>query len=353
MDNKLNARKRKKNRMTINDKKEALAILEDSEDCIKELVNIYFKENIKFKADSKEDFIDYLKKIYEFNKCEDELFKSFLHINRLIIERVEFDRDQSANKAVNYIESEEINKLHKDFCKDINDEEKKLLDEIEDEIKKDYLYAKDIELLKKILCSSNDDISESYDSEKEIKTLVINLRHKKDRSYIKTSMGTVEYHNFLNNNVNRLNRLLKNLDKYLIKESETCYKINQSDAIQDSVNMAVALFNSKKYRAVSGKNDISGYSKAPKPEEAAFKSCKVNKLGQMGFGYNRVNDSEKKIIETINKEIENGLINKKGKLTLITKWQPCPSCYLVLKQFSNLYKDIDIEVKYINSYGEK
>lgn len=353
MNNKLDARSRKKNRITINNKKEALLFIKDSNDHIRNLIDIYYEEDIKFKVDSKEDFIDYLEKIKEFEECENKLLIKFKNIQQFIIQRVEFDRDQSANKAVNYVESDEIKELHYNLCKDIKEEEIKLLDEIEEEIKKDYLYAKDIELLKKILCSNNDDIFESYDKEKELKTLTINLKHEKDRSYIKSNIGTVEYHNFLNNNLHRLKRLLKNLDKYLEKESETSLKINQSYAIQDSVNMAVAIFNNKKYRAVSGKNDIIGYSKAPKIEEAVFKSCKVNKLGQMGFGYNRVNDSEKKIIETINKEIEKGLIKKEGKLTLITKWQPCPSCYLVLKQFSNLYKDIDIEVKYIKNYGEK
>ena len=353
MESKIKARNRKKNRIIINSKKEAIKLLENSNERFREVIDIYFHNDIKFKVDSKEDFIDYLKKIKDYDECENDLYDKFKDTDKLIIQRVEFDRDQSLNKAVDYRGSEEIEKLHNKFCKDIKDEEKELLTEIEEEIKKDYLYTKDIELLKKILCSNNDNLIESYDKEKELKTLIINLNHKKDRAYIKASIGTVEYHNFLNSNLFRLKRLLKNLDKYLIEEGRNCLKINQSNAIQDSVNMAAAYFNNKKYKAISGKNDIEGYSKAPKEEEAVFKSCKVNKLGQMGFGYNRVNDSEKKIIETINKEIENKVISAEGKLTLITKWQPCPSCYLVLQQFSKCYKDIKIEVKYIKNYGEK
>ena len=49
-------------------------------------------------------------------------------------------------------------------------------------------------------------------------------------------------------------RLIKNLDKYIIEEEKGTFKINQSIAIQDSVNMAVALFNDMEFRAVSGKD---------------------------------------------------------------------------------------------------
>ena len=51
-----------------------------------------------------------------------------------------------------------------------------------------------------------------------------------------------------------MKRLIKNLDKYIIEEEKGTFKINQSIAIQDSVNMAVALFNDMEFRAVSGKD---------------------------------------------------------------------------------------------------
>ena len=86
--------------------------------------------------------------------------------------------------------------------------------------------------------------------------------------------------------------------------------------------------------------------------DAVFESCKVNKLGKLGIGYNRVNDSEKKIFEYINKKIEDKELNPEGNLTLYTKWQPCPSCYYVISQFINKYPKIDIKVKYYKEYGE-
>ena len=53
----------------------------------------------------------------------------------------------------------------------------------------------------------------------------------------------------------------------------------------------------------------------------------------MGIGYNRVNDSEKKIIEEINNLIDLGKIPSEGELVLYSKWEPCPSCYYVISQF--------------------
>lgn len=351
MSNKLVSRNRKRNRITIKDKNQALELFDNNE--IRELINTFFEEGVKFKVDSLDDFIDYLRKIKEFEECEDELYNRLFKIQKLIIERVEFNRDQTFNKSSDYIRNKEIDELHKIYSTDITESEKESLKEIEEEIKKDCLYSKDVELLKKILCSDNDNVIESYDEEKELKTIIINLNHKKDRKYIKSDIGTVEYHNFLKTNLERLKRLLKNMDRYFVKENDIVYRINQSMAIQDSVNIAKAIYNGREFKAISGKNDIEGYCKAPNPEECVFKSYKVNKLGQLGFGYNRVNDSEKKIIEKIHREIENKNLNEKGKLILITKWQPCASCYLVLKQFLQLHKNIDVEVKYEKNYGEK
>ena len=150
-----------------------------------------------------------------------------------------------------------------------------------------------------------------------------------------------------------MKRLIRNIDKYIeVEDVNGVFKINQSTAIQDSVNMAIAVFNNQEFRAVSGKNDIKNSCKLVSLEEAVFESCKVNKLGKLGIGYNRVNDSEKKIFEYINKKIEHKELNPEGNLTLYTKWQPCPSCYYVISQFINKYPKIDIKVKYYKEYGE-
>ena len=86
--------------------------------------------------------------------------------------------------------------------------------------------------------------------------------------------------------------------------------------------------------------------------QVAFKSSKVNKLGKLGIGYNRINDSEKKILEEINKQIESNELEDKGELVLYSKWQPCPSCYYVISQFCEKYPRIKFKVKYRNKYGE-
>ena len=130
------------------------------------------------------------------------------------------------------------------------------------------------------------------------------------------------------------------------------FKIDQSKALQDSINIAVAMYDNKEFKAISGSNDIEDYCKAPPFKEAIFKSSKVNKLGKLGIGYNRVNDSEKKILEEIHKQIEEKELNDYGKLTLYSKWEPCPSCYFVISQFCEKHPKISVEVKYNKKYGE-
>ncbi len=88
------------------------------------------------------------------------------------------------------------------------------------------------------------------------------------------------------------------------EKEKTTFKIDQSKALQDSINIAVAIYDKKEFRAISGSNDIKNYCTAPPLEKAIFKSSKVNKLGKLGIGYDRVNDSEKKIFEEIHKQIE-------------------------------------------------
>ena len=89
----------------------------------------------------------------------------------------------------------------------------------------------------------------------------------------------------------------------------------------------------KEFRAVSGSNDVFDYCKVVSVNEAAFESCKVNKLGELGVGYNRINDSEKKILEEINSKIEKKEVSDEGDLILYTKGQPFPSSYYLIIQF--------------------
>ncbi|MBM6839764.1 hypothetical protein H9X77_16505, partial [Clostridium saudiense] len=108
----------------------------------------------------------------------------------------------------------------------------------------------------------------------------------------------------------------------------------------------------KEFKAISGKNNVRGYCIAPNLGEAAFEACKVNKLGKIGIGYKRVNDSEKKILEEIHRQIESKVLKDEGELILYSKWQPCPSCYYVISQFCNMYPNIKLKVKYHKKYGE-
>ncbi|MDZ5001040.1 hypothetical protein GNF79_18645, partial [Clostridium perfringens] len=144
--------------------------------------------------------------------------------------------------------------------------------------------------------------------------------------YIKSKKGTVEYHQHLSNNIPRMQRLIRNMDKYMkVDEKEkTTFKIDQSKALQDSINIALAIYDNKEFKAISGSNNITNYCIAPPLERAIFKSIKVNKLGKLGVGYNRVNDSEKKIFEEIHKQIEAKVLKNEGNLILYSKWEPCP-----------------------------
>ncbi|HEY5525692.1 MAG TPA: deaminase domain-containing protein, partial [Clostridium sp.] len=143
-------------------------------------------------------------------------------------------------------------------------------------------------------------------------------------------------------------------NKYMkVDEKEkTTFKIDQSKALQDSINIAVAIYDNKEFKAISGSNNITNYCTAPSLEEAIFKSSKVNKLGKLGVGYDRVNDSEKKIFEEIHKQIEAKVLKNEGNLILYSKWEPCPSCYFVISQFCKKHPNIKVQVKYGEKYGE-
>ena len=151
-----------------------------------------------------------------------------------------------------------------------------------------------------------------------------------------------------------MQRLIKNMNKYIkVDEKEkTTFKIDQSKTLQDSINIAVAIYDNKEFKAISGSNNITNYCIAPSQGTAVFKSSKVNKLGKLGIGYNRVNDSEKKIFEEIHKQIEEKVLKNEGNLILYSKWEPCPSCYFVISQFCRQHPNIKIQVKYSKKYGE-
>ena len=307
--------------------------------------------NITYKVNGVKGFIDYIESVIIFEDEHNKLCEKINNIKTLIIDRVEYERILTTQDDVEHI-LKIIEETKKSISGKINEEGKIKLESLEDEINRDYVYAKDIELLKRMILCNNKNVKEEYDEKSQTKTLFIEIPQKISFDYVKAEKGTVEYYQHIKSYIPRMKRLIKNLDKYIMEYNNT-YKINQSIAIQDSVNMAIVIYNGKEFRAVSGKNDIENSCTLIQPGQEYFESCKVNKLGKLGIGYNRINDSEKKILEKIHRLIEDGSLIDEGELILYSKWEPCPSCYYVISQFIKKYPKINLKVMYYKEYGEK
>ena len=307
--------------------------------------------NITYKVNGVKGFIDYIESVIIFEDEHNKLCKKINKIKTLIIDRVEYERILTTQDDVEHI-LKIIEETKKSISGKINEEGKIKLESLEDEINRDYVYAKDIELLKRMILCNNKNVKEEYDEKSQTKTLFIEIPQKIDFDYVKAEKGSVEYYQHIKSYIPRMKRLIKNLDKYIMEYNNT-YKINQSIAIQDSVNMAIVIYNGKEFRAVSGKNDIENSCTLIQPGQEYFESCKVNKLGKLGIGYNRINDSEKKILEKIHELIKDGSLSDEGQLVLYSKWEPCPSCYYVISQFIKKYPKVNLKVMYYKEYGEK
>jgi len=315
------------------------------------LVEILDNENITYRANNIFEFFNYIKNIIIYEKYYKVLCKNIMEINKLKICRVEYDRVQTTQDDVDDI-LKEVNMLKERISSKMDMENSLKITTLEEEISSDYIYTKDIELLKKIIF--NDNIKEEYNEETNIKTLFIDIPNQLNAGYIKSHKGSIEYYHHISKNIPRMKRLIKNMHNYLnvVDKEKSYFEINQSNTLQDSINLAFASFNNKEFKAISGSNEIKGYCKSPEYNKQAFISNKVNKLGKLGIGYNRINDSEKKIFEEIHKQITlNNLIDS-GDLILYSKWQPCLSCYSVISQFCKLYPNINVKVEYIKKYGE-
>ena len=317
-----------------------------------EIYKILDKGNITYKVRGVKEFIDYIECEIIFEDEHNRLCRKISEVKTLIIDRVEYERILTTQDDVEDI-LKIIEETKKSVSGKINEEGKVKLESLEDEINRDYIYAKDIELLKRMILFNNKNVKEEYDEKSQTKTLFIDIPKNIGFDYIKAEKGSVEYYQHIKSYIPRMKRLIKNLDKYIIEYSNSTYKINQSTAIQDSVNMAIVIYNGKEFRAVSGKNDIENSCTLIPQGQEYFKRCKVNKLGKLGIGYNRINDSEKKILEKIHKLIENGSLHDEGELILYSKWEPCPSCYYVINQFIKKYPKIKLKIMYYKEYGEK
>lgn len=371
------SRKRKKERIKINSiddfkdelKKEGYKINEFDEEKFKDEIEKIFEVDkstmekmytyideteFTYRANCIEDLIDYIKKIILFENEHNKLCKKISGVKILNIGRLEYEREPSIQDNIKNI-VKDIERIANEMSVMMNEEDKIKLKEIERELDKDYLYSKDIELLKKILLAGQNGLKEKYNTKTKIKTISIEIPKKINHEYIKTKKGSVEYHEYLNNNIPRMQRLIKNMNKYMKadEKEKLTFKIDQSKTLQDSINMALVIYDGKEFRAISGSNEITGYCISPPLEKAVFKSSKVNKLGKLGIGYDRVNDSEKKIFEEIHKQIEEKELKNEGNLILYSKWEPCPSCYYVINQFCEKHPNIKVQIKYIKKYGEQ
>ncbi len=304
-----------------------------------------------YRADDVKHFIEYMKNIKLFEEEHKKLSKTINKISKLNIDRVEYERVTTTQDDVDYMLNG-IEKIKKRVSKRINQKDIYRLENIEKQLNNEYVYTKDIELLKKMINSGIK--TEKYNQKTRVKTVSIEVPNEINLEYIPAKLGSIEYHNHIKSNIPRMKRLRKNIKKYMVdnKDEYQTFNINQSEMLQDTVNIAIAVYDNKEFKAVSGSNDVDEFCIAPKEKEAIFKSSKVNKLGQLGIGYNRVNDSEKKIFEEIHKQIELGKIKDHGNLTLYSKWEPCPSCYYVISQFCEKHPNITVQVNYSKIYGE-
>ena len=309
---------------------------------------------VSYKVNDIHNLIDYIEKILLFENEHRKLCRKISDVKRLNIDRIEYERETSIQENVEDI-LKDIQEVKKYIPRNIYKDNKKIIATLEKEIDKDYIYGKDIELLKNIFLYKKEGLIEKYNEETKVKSISFKIPEEINYKYIKHKKGSVEYHEYLTNNIPRMQRLIKNIDKYMevYEEEEGTFKINQSKALQDSINIAVAIFNNKLFKAISGSNNIENYCISPPLEKAVFKSIKVNKLGKLGIGYNRVNDSEKKIFEEIHKQIEDKYLKDEGNIILHSKWEPCPSCYFVISQFCNMHPNIKVQVNYSKEYGEK
>ena len=231
------------------------------------------KGNITYKVNGIKDFIDYIESVIVFEDEHYKLCKKISKIKTLIIDRVEYDRILTTQDDIEHI-LKVIEETKKSISRRINKDGKIKLEALEDEIDRDYVYAKDIELLKRMILCNNKNVKEEYDEKSQTKTLFIEIPQKIGFDYIKAEKGSVEYYQHIKNYIPRMKRLIKNLDKYIMEYNNT-YKINQSIAIQDSVNMAIVTYNGEEFRAVSGKNDIENSCTLIPPGQEFLKAVRL------------------------------------------------------------------------------
>lgn len=316
------------------------------------------KGEITYRSKNIKEFIDYIEKISLFEDLNNKLGKEIIKMKNLIIDRVEYESDddervKTYNYDVNHILNA-IEEIKEDISSRMSEKDMVKLENIEKELGEEIIFSKDIEIVKKMILTKENKVEETYDENTRVKRMIIEISKEINKEYIKPKKGSIEYYHHINANIPRISRLIKNLNKYVevYNLDEGIFRINQSDLVQDTVNLAFATFNNVEFKAISGSNEVDNYSKNQKYEDIVFESYNVNRLGNLGLGYNRINDSEKKIFEEIYKKIEKNILESEGEVILYTKLEPCPSCYFVIVQFLDKYPKIKVKVKYNKKYGE-
>ncbi|MGL5152497.1 MAG: deaminase domain-containing protein [Clostridium sp.] len=309
--------------------------------------HIFNSKSVKFTSENLENLIDYLLALREFNASLKLLYNKFFNITTIIINRIEYHRDPSPQENVDHI-IKKLSNLNATIVGYLCPYELSIFDDMINDINMNYIYSKDIELLKNIL-SYNNHVIEAYNINTFIKEFKVNTPNEFSIHFIKAKYGSIEHYQHIKAALPRIYRLINNLDTYFKKCFSTII-INQSSTLLDSMNFAYATYNNHFFKASSGDVSINEYCSIPKLPK--FSSSNVDRLGNVGTGYTRENDSEKKILEEIHLLIKNNIINSTGELILYTKWEPCQSCYYVISQFSELYPDINITIKYSQKYGK-
>lgn len=125
---------------------------------------------VTYRADNIKNFIEYMENIKLFNDEHNSLIEEIKNINKLNIDRVEYERVISTQDDVNHMIND-IEKIKKSVSKKVNSNALSILDDIEKELDNDYVYTRDIELLKKIVGKKIK--SESYNHKTKVKTICI------------------------------------------------------------------------------------------------------------------------------------------------------------------------------------
>lgn len=167
---------------------------------------------ITYKVEDINDFIDYIKNIIIFEDEHKKLCEKLNKIKILKIDRVEYDRIPSIQDDVEHI-LKIVDYIKEAISAEIDDEGKLKLNSLEDEVDRDYVYAKDIELLKKIIIYNNNNIKEEYDESSQTKTLLIEVPNNINFDYIKAENGSVEYYQHIKSYIPRMKRLIRKIGR--------------------------------------------------------------------------------------------------------------------------------------------